>query len=70
MKISCPIQAQISPFVRAVLLFSDMFDPETLLKSSVSVGDLISKAFKVGQRIKLKYSNGKFRCENAIVKKT
>lgn len=52
-KISCPIQAQISPFVRATLLFSDLFDPKNLLESSVSLGDLINKKYKVGQRIEL-----------------
>ena len=60
-KLSCPVQAQISPFVRSQLLFSDLFDPNMLLKSSMSFGSLVCKTFKVGQRVQLQHVNGKFR---------
>ena len=32
-----------------------------------SIGHLIAKTFKSGQKIKLIYSNGKFRCEEVPV---
>lgn len=30
-KVSCPVQVQISPFVRSQLLFSDILDPQAIL---------------------------------------
>ena len=60
-RVSCPVQVQVSPFVRSQLLFSDILDPQVFRSDpGSSIGGYITKSFKVGQRIKLTYSNGKF----------
>lgn len=61
-KVSCPVQVQVSPFIRSQLLFSDILDAKAVIAESTvpSIGAYITAHFKVGQRISLTYSQGKF----------
>lgn len=60
-KVSCPVQVQISAYIRSQLLFSDILDPEAILAETIpNIGDFINSRFKTGQRISLTYLNGKF----------
>lgn len=52
---SCPIQVQISPFVNAKILFSEVFKPEQLQKFSLTK---ILAQYKAGQQIELVYRGG------------
>ena len=36
-KVSCPVQVQISPFIRSSLLFSDILDAKQIIKESAVV---------------------------------
>ena len=64
-KVSCPVQVQISAFVRSQLLFSDILDPQAIQAEKIpSIADFITKRFKMGQRISLTYLNGKFICQD------
>lgn len=65
-KVSCPVQVQVSAFIRSQLLFSDILDAEAILAEAIpSIGDFIAKRFRVGQRIPLTYSGGKFTFQGA-----
>jgi len=69
-KVSCPVQVQISAYIRSQLLFSDILDPEAIQAETIpSIGDFIAKRFKVGQRIPLTYTNGKFLYQGQPAKK-
>lgn len=71
-KVSCPVQVQVSPFIRSQLLFSDILDAKAVMAESTvpSIGAYIASHFKVGQRISLTYSQGKFLQSKASTKKT
>ena len=47
-KVSCPVQAQISPFVRTQLLFNALFSMDQIKAQANSIGNLVTKTFKAG----------------------
>ena len=57
-QVSCPIQVQISPFIRYSLLFSDILDAKAIMAATSipSIGAYISSHFKTGQRILLTHT--------------
>ena len=63
---SSPINVQVSAFIRAQLLFSDVLSVDDLASASGSVPQLLAKKYKVNQKISLTFQDGKFKPTDCI----
>lgn len=60
-QVSCPVQVQVSPFIRSSLLFSEILDAKTILAQTLpSISSYVTSNFKIGQRILLTHTQGRF----------